>query len=173
MEAQSIEQVSNFTYLGAIISADGTINRELSARIQKASGAFHQLGSIWQSRNIRTPTKIRIYKAAVLTILLYGSEVWNTTKEQIQRFEVFYQRCLRKILKVEWLYFVSNAEVLERAKIKPVETFISAARLRWFGHVVRMPEERVPNYLLDWKPTHGKRSRGRPRGSFTKLRKPT
>lgn len=166
VEGQPIEQVSNFTYLGAIISADGTINRELSARIQKASGAFHQLGSIWQSRSIRTPTKIRIYKAAVLTILLYGSEVWNTTKEQMRRFEVFHQRCLRKILKIRWNYFVSNAEVLERAKIKPVETFISAARLRWFGHVVRMPKERVPNYLLEWKPTHGKRSRGRPRKNW-------
>ena len=73
VEGLSIQQVSNFTYLGAIISADGTIDKELASRIRKASGAFYQLGSIWHSRNIRTPTKVRIYKAAVLTILLYGS----------------------------------------------------------------------------------------------------
>ena len=71
VEGLSIQQVSNFTYLGAIISADGTIDKELASRIRKASGAFYQLGSIWHSRNIRTPTKVRIYKAAVLTILLY------------------------------------------------------------------------------------------------------
>ena len=166
VEGLPIEQVSNFTYLGAIISADGTIDKELSSRIQKASGAFYQLSRIWYSRNIKTLTKVRIYKAAVLTILLYGGEVWNTTQAQMKRFEVFHQRCLRRILKIRWNYFVSNAEVLKRANIAPVDVHIRAARFRWFGHVVTMPEERVPNYLLDWIPMHGKRSRGRPRKNW-------
>ena len=166
VEGLPIQQVSSFTYLGAIISANGTIDKELSARIQKASGAFYQLSSIWYSRNIKTPTKIRIYKAAVLTILLYGSEVWNTTQTQMKRFEVFHHRCLRRILKIKWFYHVSNADVLKRANIAPVDTFVRAARLRWFGHVVRMPEERTPNYLLHWIPKHGKRSRGRPRKNW-------
>jgi hypothetical protein len=43
---------------------------------------------------------------------------------------------------------------------------IGSRRLRWFGHVSRMPEQRLPKYLLDWKPKHGKRSRGRPRKSL-------
>ncbi len=107
----------------------------------------------WYSRNIKTPTKIRIYKAAVLTILRYGSEVWNTTQARMKRFAVFHQRCLRKILRIKWNYFVSNAEVLKRANINPIEVFVRASRLRWFGHdVVRMPEERVPKYLLKWIP---------------------
>ena len=55
---------------------------------------------------------------------------------------------------------VSNEEVLRRAGIKSIETFIGSARLRWYGHVVRMPETRFPNFLLDWKP---KRLRRRPR----------
>ncbi|KAL5259045.1 hypothetical protein ACHWQZ_G009498 [Mnemiopsis leidyi] len=78
---EPVEQVSNFVYLGATISGDGTIDRDLDVRIQKANGAFHQLWKIWNSRAIRTPTKIRIYKAAVLTLLLYGAEVWNTKKK--------------------------------------------------------------------------------------------
>ena len=169
VEGLPIEQVSNFAYLGATISADWTIDKELSSRIQKASGAFYQLSRIWYSRNIKTPTKVRIYKAAVLTIPLYGSEVWNTTQAQMKRFKVFHQRCLRRILKIRWNYFVSNAEVLKRANIAPVDVHIRAARLRWFGHVVRMTEERVPNYLLDWIPMHRKRSRGRPRKKLAVL----
>ena len=144
VDGEPVEQVSHFTYLGVIISADGTIDRELSVRIQKASGAFNKLNSIWYNRNIRTPIKIRIYIAAVLTILLYGSEVWSTTKGQMKRFEVFHQRCLRKILRIKWSHFVTNDEVLNRAKIKNINIFISAARLRWLGHVIRMPEDRVP-----------------------------
>ena len=130
VEGCPIQQVSNFTYLGAVISGDGTIDKELSSRIQKASGAFYQLSSIWNSRNIRTPTKVRIYKAAILTILLYGSEVWNTTQTQMKRFAMFHHRCLRKILRIKRNYFVSNADILKRLSIVPVDKFIKTARLR-------------------------------------------
>ena len=166
VDTSPVQQVSHFTYLGTIICSDGTIDRELSARIQKASGAFNQLSSIWNNRNILNATKIRIYKAAVTTILLYGCEVWNTTKKQMKRFEVFHQRCLRRILRIKWFHRVKNVDVLNRAGINSIETFIAAMRLRWYGHVTRMPEERLPNYLINWTPKHGKRSRGRPRKSW-------
>ena len=158
-----MQQVSDFTYLGVIISSDGTIDRELSARIRKASGAFNQLSNIWKNRNIQTNTKIRIYKAAVLTILLYGSEVWNTTKKQHHRLEVFHQRCLRRILRIKWYHGTRNDDVLGCARINPIETYVGANRLRWFGQVSRMPDTLMPKYLLKWTPTHGKRSTGCPR----------
>ena len=163
---EPVEQVSNFIYLGVTISGDGKIDRDLDVRIQRANGAFHQLWKIWNSRTIKTPTKIRIYKAAVISILLYGSEVWNTTKKQMKKFEVFHQRSLRRILKIKWFFHVSNEEVLKRANIRSIETFISAARLRWYGHVVRMPENRLQKFLLNWRPNYGKRSRGRPRKNW-------
>ena len=118
------------------------------------------------NHNIQTNTKIRIYKAAVLTILLDGSEVWNTTKKQHHRLEVFHQRCLRWILRIKRYHRTRNADVLERARINPIETYVGANRLRWFGHVSRMPDTRMPKYLLKWTPTHGKRSRGRPRKNW-------
>ena len=100
VEGSPVLEVSDFTYLGVIIYSDGTIDGELSARIQKASGAFNQLNNICKNLNIQTNTKIRIYKAAVLTILFYGSEVWNTTKKQHHRPKVFHQSCLRRILRI-------------------------------------------------------------------------
>ena len=130
VDASPVQQVSHFKYLGAIICSDGTIDRELSSRIQKASGAFNQLDSIWKNRNILNNTKIRIYKAAVMTILLYGCEVWNTTKKQMKRFEVFHQRCLRRILTIKWFNRVKNADVLKRARINCIETYIAIAAMR-------------------------------------------
>ena len=52
----------------------------------------------------------------------------------MKRFEVFHQTSLRRILRIRWYYHVSNEEVLRHAGIKSIETSISAARLRWFGH---------------------------------------
>ena len=97
-----------------------------NVRIQRANGAFHQLWKIWNSRTIKTPTKIRIYEAAVvLIIVLYEAGVWNTTENQMERFEVFHKTSLRRILKIKWFFHVSNKEVLRRASI--IEIFISAA----------------------------------------------
>ena len=157
--SEPVEQVSN---LGVTISGDGKIYRDLNVRIQRANGAFHQLWNIWNSRTIKTPNKIHINKAAVISILLYVFEVWNATKKQMKRFEVFHQQSLRRILKMQWFFHVSNKEVLKRADIRSIETFISAARLCWYGHVVRMPENRLQKFLLNWRPNYGKRSRGRP-----------
>ena len=81
-------------------------------------------------------------KAAVLTILRHGSEVWNTTKKQHYRLEELHQRCLRGILRIKWYWYhpTRNADELERARIKLIETYVSATRLRWFGHITRMPD---------------------------------
>ena len=166
IDGTAVEQVSDFTYLGSIISANGKIDRELTARIRKAAGAFNQLGSIWYNRNILNNTKVRIYKAAVVTILTYSCEVWSTTQAQMSRIEAFHQRCLRKILRIKWFHRVKNVDVLTRAQTISVETHIAAMRLRWFGHVTRMPGDRLPRYLLGWVPEHGKRSRGRPRKTW-------
>ena len=76
VEGSPIQQVNNFTYLGVVISGYGTIDKERSTLIPNASGAFYQLSSIWNSHKIVT---VNINKAAILSALLYGSEVWNTT----------------------------------------------------------------------------------------------
>ena len=169
VEGQAVSQVSNFKYLRVILSSDGTIDKELTAHVQKATGAFNKLNNIWNSCKIRTPTKIRIYKAAVLTTLLYGEKVWNTTQKQIKRFSVFHLRCLRRILRIKWYHKIRNEIVLMRAEIMNIEVYVSAMRLSWYGHVVRMPQEELPNYLVEWVPKHGKRSRGRPRKSWINL----
>ena len=144
---EEVEQVSEFKYLGAIISANGCLDKELTAHLQKATGAFNSLYPVWNNRNIWTNTKIRIYKAAVLTILCYSCETWNTTVSQMRRLEAFHQRSMRKILKIRWFHKVKNVEVLRRAKTGCLEDHIGSMRLRWFGHVTRMPDERLPHYL--------------------------
>ena len=166
VDGNPVKQVTQFTYLGATITSDGKLDKEISVRIGKANGAFNQLNNIWKNQSISINNKIRIYVAAVITILTYRCEVWNTTQLQTRRLETFHQYCLRRILRVRWFHRKRNEEVLEKASISALADIVTTKCLRWFGHVSRMPEDRLPRYLLDWKPKHGKRSRGRPRKSL-------
>ncbi|VDO56153.1 unnamed protein product [Schistosoma margrebowiei] len=68
-----IERVDRFTYLGSLISPCGLVCDEISARIQKARLAFANLRHLWRRRDIRLPTKGRVYCAAVRSVLLYGT----------------------------------------------------------------------------------------------------
>ena len=57
---------------------------------------------VWYNHSILTQTKIQIYRAAVLTALLHGSEIWTAIKSHVHRVEVFHQRCLRRIMHIKW-----------------------------------------------------------------------
>ena len=79
IDGNPVKQVTQFTYLGATIKSDGKIDKEINVRIGKATGAFNQLNNVWKNKNISISNKVKIYVAAVLTILTYGCEVWSTT----------------------------------------------------------------------------------------------
>ena len=74
LQGENIEKVEEFTYLGSKMTADGSSEREIRARLSKADQAFATLRNIWKSGKICQKTKIRLFKSNVLSILLYGSE---------------------------------------------------------------------------------------------------
>ncbi|VDP78322.1 unnamed protein product, partial [Schistosoma mattheei] len=73
---KAIERVDNFTYLGSLISPNGLVSDEISARIRKARLAFANLRHLWLRREIRLSIKGRVYCTAVRSVLIYGSETW-------------------------------------------------------------------------------------------------
>lgn len=76
--------VDKFCCLGRILTADATADSDISARIAKASVAFGQLFKrIWDEHTNWLDTKVAVYKAVILTVLLYGSESWITYRQQI------------------------------------------------------------------------------------------
>ena len=98
--------------------------------------------------------------------MLYGSETWQHYVADKKRINAFHQRCLRKILKVTYKDRVTNLEILQRTGKRNMHETLQERRLRWFGHVMRMGEDRIPKRVLKWKPP-GKRKRGHPRRSWT------
>ena len=112
------------------------IDAEVDQRIQKAATAFGKLRKrVFEDTDIKTATKIKVYRAIVLTSLLYASETWTTYKKHLKKLEKFNQRCLRKLLNIKWQDYISNLTVLERAGMTSIEAVIVKNQLRWSRHV--------------------------------------
>ncbi|VDP44786.1 unnamed protein product [Schistosoma mattheei] len=116
-DGKDLEDVKTFTHLGSIVDEHGGSDADVKARIGKAKAAYLQLRNIWNSKQMSTNTKVRVFNTNVKTVQLYGVESWRTTKAIIQKIQVFIQSCLRKILWIRWPDTISNNNLLcERKK---------------------------------------------------------
>ena len=156
-----LNAVDQFTYLGSTLSRSANIDAEVSRRISKASGAFGGLRQkLWHKRGIKLETKLSVYKATVLTSLLYACETWTTYARHIKQLDRFHQRCLREIMRIKWYDKVPDTDVLKRANMTGIEAMVGKSRLRWAGDVVRMDDTRLPKAVLYAQLKLGNRSRG-------------
>ena len=100
---QGIADVDEFTYLGATVCKEGGSMKDLKNRLSKARSAFVRLNRIWRTKTIlRKTIKLRLYKTLVVPVLLYGCETWIMNKGDDRGVEVFYSKCLRRILQIQW-----------------------------------------------------------------------
>ena len=110
-------------------------------------------------------TKVAIYRAAVLPVLLYGSEVWVLSVREAERLESFQMKCLRAMLGITKFHHERNEEVRAKTGQCEVAELVTRSRLRWLGHVARMEEGRLPVQLL-YGSMEGKGRRGKPVGRW-------
>ena len=94
--------------------------------------------------------------------MLHGSETWTLYRRQIKKLRTIQQRHVRSILKIKWDDYITNDEVLDRAVAEDIENILIRNRLRWMGHVVRLPDERPTKALLYGALAKGSRKTGRP-----------
>ena len=161
MKSQRLQVEEKFTYLGSTLSGVVHIDDEVNARIAKASAAFGRVrGCVWDRSGIRLDTKLKVYKAVVLPTLLHACKTWAVYQRHAKKLNHFHTSCLRKPLKIKWQDRVPETEVLKRAKMQSVHTLLKLAQLRYAGHVIRMPEERLPKKILYGQLEMGKRSYG-------------
>ncbi|RTG89968.1 uncharacterized protein DC041_0008564 [Schistosoma bovis] len=100
VDGEDLEDVKTFTYLGSIIDEQGGSDADVKARIGKARAAYLQLKNIWNSKQLSTNTKVRIFNTNVKIVQLYEVETWRTTKAIIQNTQVFISSCLLKIPRI-------------------------------------------------------------------------
>ncbi len=108
--------MSHFQYLGSTISSNLSLEHEIKARIAKAAGVMSKLEKrVWSNDNLTDNTKMQVYRACVLSTLLYSSKAWNTYADQERRLNRFHRCCLWCILGICWQDRIPNTELLQWA----------------------------------------------------------
>ena len=163
IDEYKLDVVDQFTYLGSTITNNLSLDMEIDKRIGKAATTLARLTArVWTNPKLTAKTKMAVYNACVVSTLLYGSETWTTYTRQERRLNTFHMRSLRRILGISWQDKVPNTEVLAQAGLPSMFTLLRQRRLRWLGHVHRMPDGRIPKDLLYGELASGKRPTGRP-----------
>ena len=167
VDGNKLNSVMEFTYLGSTISSDGCIDDEIQRRMAKASASFGRLRQrLWNNHHVSMRVKGKIYRAIVLSTLLYGAEAWTVYRRQVKKLHAFMMRHLRSIMRITWVDKVTNKEILERTGLPSMEDLLIRKNLRWTGHLMRMSSDRLPKQVLYSQLSSGHRKRGRPRLRF-------
>ena len=98
---------------GSKITADGDCSHEIKRRLLLGRNAITNLDSILKSRDITLPTKVRIVKAMVFPVVMYGCEGWIVKKAERGRVDAFELWYLRRLLRVPWTARRSNQSILK------------------------------------------------------------
>ena len=133
-----------------------------------AISAMSRLNNIWKSNVISFPTKIKLFKALVVSILLYGCESWTLTAETERRIEAFEFKSYRRLLRILYSEHKTNVYVKEQVTNQAghqesLLSIVKRRKLAWYGHTCR--HNTLSKTILQGS-VEGKRRRGRPRKSW-------
>ena len=133
-----METLADFIFLGSKITADGDCSHEIKRRILLGRKVMTNLDSILKSRDITLSTKVRLVKAMVFPVVMYGCESWTVKKAERRRVDAFEVWCWRRLLRVPWTARRSNESILK--DISPgcsLEGAVLKLKLQYFGHLMR------------------------------------
>jgi len=164
IDNQILNRVSHFKYLGSTVSDKNKLDEELKSRKSKASTAFGRLHArVWDNKHLTIKTKAAVYRAIVLSTLLYGVESWTVHRITSHKLSAYMMRHLRYILKIRWWHRISNKTVLKKMGLPSMHDILRQRALRWTGHVCRQNDCRLPKQILFSQLKDGSRCRGRPK----------
>ena len=160
---EQLEQVDTMKYLGVMISGDGSMQREVEARIGGATRVIAGMSQeVLRRRELRKQTKLKVVNATVMPVLMYGCEAWAARKEQKSRIPATQMNVLRRIEGVCWRGRVTNEEVLRRLGQVGVLELVRRRQEEWKGRLDMMGNGRCTKKVYEGV-VEGKRPRGRPR----------
>ena len=162
IDGETVETVSDFIFGGSKISADGDWSHEIKRRVPLGRKVMTKLDSIFKSRDITLPTNVRLVKAMVFPVVIYGCESWTLKKAEHWRIDAFELWCWRRLLRVPWTARRSSQSILK--EISPgcsLERIMLKLKLQYFGHLMLRVDSLEKTLMLGG--IGGRRRRGRQR----------
>ena len=159
IDGETVETVTDFIFLGSKITADGDCCHEIKRHLLLGRKVVTNLDSIFKSINITWPTKVRLVKAMVFPVVMYGCESWTIKNAERQRIDAFELWCRRRLLRVRWTARRSNKSILK--EISPgysLEGLMLKLKLQYFGHLMRRADSFEKTLMLG--KIEGRRRRG-------------
>ena len=117
IDGETVETVSDLISLGSKITADGDCSHEIKRHLLLGRKVRTNLDSIFKSRDITLPTKVRLVKAMVFPGVMYECENWTVKKAECQRIDAFELWCWRRLLRVPWTARRSNQSIRRRSAL--------------------------------------------------------
>ena len=137
IDRETVETVSDFIFGGCKITADNDCSHEIKRHLLLGRKVMTNLDSIFKSRDITLPTKVRLVKAMVFPVVMYGWESWTVKKAEHRRIDAFELWCWRQLLRVPWTESRSNQSILkETSPGCSLEGLILKLKLQYFGHLM-------------------------------------
>ena len=154
-----METVTDLFWGGSKIIADTDRSHEIKRRLLLGRKVMTNLDSIFKSRDITLPTKVRLVKALVFPVVTYGCESWTIKKAECRRIDALEQWCWKRPLRVPWTARRSNQSILK--EIGPgcsLEGLMLKLKLQYFGHLMQRVDSLEKTLMLGG--TGGRRRRG-------------
>ena len=111
IDGETVETLADFIFWGSEITADGDCSHEIKRRLLLGRKIMTNLDSMLKSKDITLPTKIRLVKAMVFPVVMYGCESWTIKKAEHQRIDAF--ELWGRLLRVPWTIRISNQSILK------------------------------------------------------------
>ena len=159
IDGETVETVSDFTLGGPQITADGDCSYEIKRGLLLGRKVMTDLDSIFKSRDITLPTKVRLFKAMVFPVVMYGCESWAIKKAECRRIDALELWCWRILLRVPWTARRSNQSILK--EISPgctLEGLMLKLELQYFGHLMQITDSFEKTLMLG--KIEGRKTRG-------------
>ena len=156
---KTAERVKDFIFLGSKITADGECSHEIKTCLLLGRKVMTNLDSILKSRDITLPTKVRLVKAIVFPVVMYGCESWTVKKAEHQKIDAFELWCWKRLLRVPWTAGGSNQSILK--EISPgysLKVLMLKLKLQYFGHLMQRADSLEKTLML--RRIGGRRRRG-------------
>jgi hypothetical protein len=141
-DGQTAKPCGDFIYLGSLLDMTANATPEVRRRIEKALTTFGSLNRVWKTKTLLRRTKAKLYKALILSIMLYNSEVWPVKKQDMKALEGAHFTMVRRMIPSEKQdeHFTKEG-IFSKFNMPSITDLITTRRLRWIGHALRRPDQ--------------------------------